>query len=97
MPDSPAGDDLAARVTALEQENAELRAALAAREAGGLEVATLGAARRTRLAKLMLAGGAVALLGGVFAWSWFAVLCGLGWMFGGAAVASSVRAPEADS
>ena len=45
----------------------------------------------------MLAGGAVALLGGVFAWSWFAVLCGLGSMFGGAAVASSVRAPEADS
>ena len=94
MPDSPAGDDLAARVTALEQENAELRAALAARDpatpAGALTVRDQ--TRRRRLANLMLVGGAVALLGGVFAWSWFAVLCGLGWMFGGAAVASTVPA-----
>ena len=88
MPDS---EDLAARVEALERENAELRERLARPQSRPqLELITRDDTRRSRLAKLMLAGGAAALLGGIFGSSWFAVLCGLGWLFGGAAVASTV-------
>ena len=89
MPDS---DELAARVETLERENAELRAKLATRAESRpqLELITRDEARRSRFAKLMLAGGAIAILGGVFGASWFAVVCGLGWMFAGAAVASTV-------
>ncbi|HEY5920633.1 MAG TPA: hypothetical protein VIV11_03135 [Kofleriaceae bacterium] len=102
MPDS---DDLAARVELLERENAALREKLEALDPDRtkaerphdraesrpqLELITRDDTRRSRLAKLMFAGGALALLGGIFGSSWFAVLCGLGWLFGGAAVASTV-------
>ena len=93
-------DDLEARVTALEAENAGLRAQLAERSrASGPHVELLykDDARRGRFARLMLAGGAVAILGGVFASSWFAVLCGLGWLLGGAAVASTIPPSGGDS
>lgn len=98
-------DDLAARVELLERENAELRAKLDAldpraepkQRAGEraesrpqLALITRDDAKRSRFAKLMLAGGTLAILGGIFGSSWFAVLCGLGWLFGGAAVASTV-------
>ena len=85
-------EDLAARVAALERENAELRATLAEREQSGpqLQLITRDEARRSRFAKLMLGGGAIAILGGIFGSNWFAVLSGLGWLFAGAAVASTV-------
>ena len=99
----PDSDDLATRVEQLERENAELRAKLDALEPDRaeakreraesrpqLELITRDDAKRSRFAKLMLAGGTLALLGGIFGSSWFAVLCGLGWLFGGAAVASTV-------
>ena len=91
MPE-PSDADLPARVEALERENAELRAQLRERAESRpqLELITRDDAKRSRFAKLMLAGGAIAILGGIFGSSWFAVLCGLGWMFGGAAVASTV-------
>ena len=89
MPDS---DELAARIESLERENAELRAKLSTRAESRpqLELITRDDARRSRFAKLMFAGGALALLGGIFGASWFAVICGLGWLFAGAAVASTV-------
>ena len=99
-------DDRATRITALEQENAELRARVAELESSAksarqsrpqLELITADEARRSRFAKLMLAGGAIAILGGIFASSWFAVICGLGWLFGGAAVASTVPQSGGDS
>ena len=100
-------DDPAARIAALEQENAELRERVTELEAAStkptrksrpqLELITSDDARRSRVAKVMLAGGALALLGGIFASSWFAVICGLGWLFGGAAVASTVPQSGGDS
>lgn len=65
----------------LERENAELRA---------LVPATDDVQRRRKISRLMMAGGLVALLTGVVGASWYAVICGLGWLFGGAAVASTV-------
>ena len=100
-------DDPAARIAALEHENAELRARVAELEADSpkaarksrpqVELITSDDARRSRFAKLMLAGGTLAILGGIFASSWFAVICGLGWLFGGAAVASTVPQSGGDS
>jgi hypothetical protein len=88
----PDSEDLAARVEALERENAELRASLAHRPQSRpqLELITRDDARRSRIAKLMFGGGAIAILGGIFGNSWFAIVCGLGWLFAGAAVASTV-------
>ena len=90
MPES--SEDLAARVAELERENAELRSKLRERAQSRpqLELITRDEAKRSRFAKLMFAGGAVAIAGGVFAGSWLAVVLGLGWMLGGAAVASTV-------
>ena len=70
------------RIEQLERENAELRALVPAND----EVQ-----RRRTLSRLMMAGGLVALTTGVVGASWYAVICGLGWLFGGAAVASTVR------
>ena len=96
MPDS---DELAARVETLERENEELRAKLATRAESRPQLAliTRDDARRSRFAKLMFAGGAIAILGGVFGASWFAVVCGLGWLFAGAPVASTVPQSGGDS
>lgn len=73
------------RIEQLERENAELRA---------LVPATDDVERRRKLSRLMMAGGLVALLTGVVGASWYAVICGVGWLFGGAAVASTVRSKE---
>ena len=70
------------RIEQLERENAELRALVPANE---------DVQRRRKLSRLMMAGGLVALLTGVVGASWYAVICGIGWLFGGAAVASTVR------
>ena len=89
-------DDVAARIAALEQENAELRAQLAERPSARresrpqLELLSRDDVKRSRFAKLMLAGGAAAILGGIFGAGWLAVICGLGWVLGGAAIASTV-------
>lgn len=69
------------RIEQLERENAELRALVPANE---------DLQRRRKLSRLMMAGGLVALLTGVVGASWYAVICGVGWLFGGAAVASTV-------
>lgn len=69
------------RIEQLERENAELRT---------LVPATDDIRRRRKVSRLMMAGGLVALLTGVVGASWYAVICGLGWLFGGAAVASTV-------
>lgn len=69
------------RIALLERENAELRALVPAPD---------DVQRRRRVSRLMMAGGLVALLTGVVGASWYAVICGLGWLFGGAAVASTV-------
>jgi hypothetical protein len=70
------------RTAALEQEVAELRAKVLA--IPGDET------RRRRVAMLLLVGGAVGGLSGVFAHSIFTIVCGIGWIFGGAAVASTL-------
>ena len=96
-------EDAAARIAALEQENAELRAKLAERESRRaesrpqVELISHDDAKRSRFAKLMLAGGVAAILGGIFGASWFAVICGLGWLLGGAAIASTVPQSGGDS
>jgi fatty acid desaturase len=92
-------EDLAARVEALERENTELRAKLAERDRPSkpqLELITQDDRRRSRVARIMLAGGVIAVLGGIFGASWFAVICGIGWIFGGAAVASTVPQSRGD-
>ncbi|MDB4956533.1 MAG: hypothetical protein JWO36_4102 [Myxococcales bacterium] len=50
--------------------------------------------RRRRVATLLLVGGAVGGLSGVFAHSIFMIVCGIGWIFGGAAVGSTLPKPE---
>jgi hypothetical protein len=74
------------RVDALEKEVAELRAKLAAPQA----LATVDMQRRRRVAMLLLVGGAAAGLSGVFAHSIFMIVSGIGWIFGGAAVGSTL-------
>ncbi len=69
------------RIEQLERENAELRA---------LVPVTDDIQRRRKVSRLMMAGGLVALLTGVVGMSWYAVICGVGWLIGGAAVASTV-------
>lgn len=71
-----------ARIAELERENAELRALVPAVE---------DVQRRQTVSRLMMAGGLVALLTGVVGASWYAVICGVGWVFGGAAVASTIQ------
>jgi phosphotransferase system glucose/maltose/N-acetylglucosamine-specific IIC component len=71
------------RIEQLERENAELRAQVPA---------AADVARRRKISRLMMAGGLAALLTGVVSPSWYAVICGIGWLFGGAAVASTVPA-----
>lgn len=93
-------DDKDARIAELERENSELRNQLAERDRPSkpqLELITQDDRRRSRVARIMLIGGAAALLSGVFSSSWFAVLCGLGWLIGGAAVASTVPQSGGDS
>ena len=93
-------DDKDDRIAELERENAELRTRLAERDRPSkpqLELITQDDRRRSRVARIMLVGGAAALLSGVFSFSWFAVLCGLGWLIGGAAVASTVPQSGGDS
>jgi hypothetical protein len=46
--------------------------------------------RRRRVAHLLLAGGGVAVLAGMFAGSVIIALLGAGWIVGGAAVASTL-------
>ena len=70
------------RIAQLERENAELRALVPAAE---------DEKRRRTVSRLMMAGGLVALLTGVVGASWYAVICGVGWVFGGAAVASTLQ------
>jgi hypothetical protein len=82
-----------ARVAALEQELAELRAKDA--PIGGALV-KIEQRRRARIAKLMIVGGAVAGLSGVFGHSIYAIVCGLGWIFGGGAVASTLPRSSSD-
>ena len=72
------------RVEALEKEVAELRAKLRGPDAR----------RRARIASVLFAGGALAGLSGVFAHSVFALVCGLGWIIGGAAVGSTVTTSD---
>jgi hypothetical protein len=80
-------DDLDAdRVAALEKEVAELRAKLADPQT----IATVDNRRRRRVAMLLLVGGAAAGLSGVFAHSIFMIVAGIGWIFGGAAVGSTL-------
>jgi anti-sigma factor RsiW len=92
-------DELQARVDRLEKENAELRAAIAQRDRPSrqLELVTREDRRRGKVARLMFAGGGVAILAGVFGGHWFAIICGLGWLFGGAAVASTIPESGGDS
>lgn len=106
-------DDKDDRIAELERENAELRMRLDAKTSAAGEAASAAARdrpsrpqlelitqddrRRSRVARIMLVGGAAALLSGVFSSSWFAVLCGLGWLIGGAAVASTVPQSGGDS
>jgi hypothetical protein len=69
------------RIAELERENAELRALVPAND---------DAQRRRTVSRLLMGGGMVALLIGVFGAGWYAVICGVGWVIGGAAVASTV-------
>jgi len=69
------------RIEQLERENAELRALVPVAD---------DVQRRRKIGRLMMAGGLAALLTGVVGASWYAVICGVGWLFGGAAVASTV-------
>ena len=52
------------------------------------------ARRRRRVAMLLLVGGAAAGLSGVLGHSIFMIVSGIGWIFGGAAVASTVPGPK---
>jgi phosphotransferase system glucose/maltose/N-acetylglucosamine-specific IIC component len=70
------------RIAELERENTALKALVPAAE---------DVQRRHTVSRLMMAGGLVALLTGVVGASWYAVICGVGWLFGGAAVASTVQ------
>lgn len=92
-------DELQARIDALEQENAELRGAIAKleRPSRQLELVTQEDRRRSKVARLMFAGAGVTILTGVVGGSWFAIICGIGWLFGGAAVASTVPQSGGDS
>jgi hypothetical protein len=45
---------------------------------------------RRRVATVLLAGGGIAILAGIFAGSVMVALLGAGWIFGGAAVASTI-------
>jgi len=45
---------------------------------------------RRRVATVLLSGGAIAILAGIFAPSVMVALLGVGWIFGGAAVASTI-------
>ncbi|HUJ59828.1 MAG TPA: hypothetical protein VLX92_15095 [Kofleriaceae bacterium] len=82
------------RAAALARENAELRIRLAALEGRGAVVVAAEHARRRRVASVMLLGGGIAIVAGIFASSLLVALLGAGWVFGGAAVASTV--PQAD-
>jgi hypothetical protein len=46
--------------------------------------------RLRRVAGVLLAGGAVAIAAGIFGSSLIVVLLGVGWIFGGAAVSSTI-------
>jgi hypothetical protein len=86
-------DDLHAtrrRAEALETEVEQLREKVASLQLGPRALATVEEVRRRRVARLLLVGGGVAGLSGVFAHSIFIIVCGLGWIFGGAAVASTL-------
>lgn len=74
-----------ARIATLEKEIAELRRRA---EVPADEL------RRRRVAMLLLVGGAVGGLSGVFSHSIFMIVCGIGWIFGGAAVGSTLPKPE---
>ena len=69
------------RIAELERRNAELRALVPANE---------DVKRRRAVSRLLMGGGLIALLIGVFGAGWYAVICGIGWVVGGAAVASTV-------
>ena len=89
MPERDDPDPAQAHAIALELEVAELRAQLDRVRVPGDEQ------RRRRVAMLLLVGGAVGGLSGVLAHSIFMIVCGLGWIFGGAAVGSTLPKPEA--
>jgi hypothetical protein len=73
--------ELEQRVTDLERENAELRALVPAGE---------DIDRRRKVSRMMMAGGLVALATGIFGASWYAIILGVGWLFAGASVASTL-------
>lgn len=81
------------RAETLEKENAQLRSRLATLEERAL-VRREERTRRGRIASLMFFGGVAAGLSGVFMGSILVIGCGLGWMFGGAAIGSTISADD---
>jgi len=68
----------------LERENALLRARVDALEARG------ELRHRRRVAMILIAGGVLAIGAGIFGSGVLVVALGAGWLFGGAAVASTL-------